>query len=436
MAVYKKKSVSSRKRRIKNAVTESIPMQKTPKKKTVNSTKKSSDTKYANKALKSPHLPNMRVVKGNKFKIKRRKLASIAVVLFAIIFVVIFALCTPTGLFEYIQNRVSLVGNGNGYPISLSSGGSLISVVQGNNHYISVTASSVDGYNNNGKLLFSYPHGYSYPVVKQSSERFILCSLGEKEYSVYNLNKQLFSGTASNNILAAAIAEDGTYAIATQSDSYSSQVVVYDKNNKQIYKWMCADYIINNVAISPDGNRIAVSVFNTKSGQFLSKLYILGYKSATPINLFEYENELIMSLNNAANSSFYAVFENNITFFKWSDLSNTAHSNEKKVFFARNSKNYALVVNGNEANKKDNEIVVYNGKGVQKHTFNFNEEIIDIALRGKYIYILSDRMIYIYNVSGELLNSTGCDFGVKRIVPIGKFSVATFTDSGIKKVIA
>lgn len=432
MALYKKKNVSSRKKKIKNAVTDNISMKKTPTRKTAN--KKLNDTEIIKKKDNPISSPKMKVIKGNKIKIKRRKLAGLAVFSFVIIFILIFALCTPTGLFEFFQNRVALLGNGSGYPVSLSSGGSLISVLQGNDHYISVTASSIDGYNNNGKLLFSYPHGYSHPVVKQSAERFLLCSLGENEYSVYNLNKQLFSSTTSNKILAAAIAEDGTYAIATQSDSYSSQVVIYDKNNKQIYKWMCADYIINNVAISPDGNRIAVSVFNTKSGKFLSKLYILGYKSATPINLFEYENELIMSINNAANSSFYTVFENNVTFYKWNDLKNTVYSGEKRVFFARNSKKYSLIVNGNEANNKDNEIVVFNGKGVQKNKFIFNEEIVDIALRGKYIYILGDRMIYIYNVGGELLNSIECEFGVKRIIPVGKFSVATFTDSSIKKV--
>lgn len=436
MAEYKKKSVSQRKKRIKNSVTEKIPMQKTPaakKRDTVNREKVVIKTPQKAKPARNTE---MKVVQGYKNKIKKRRLTVFGILGIVLIFVVVFALCLPTGLFEFFENRFALIGSGSGYPVSISSGGALVSTVQGKSHYIAVTAGSIDGYNNNGKLLFSYPHGYEYPVIKQSEERFMLYSIGDNEYSVYNLNKRLYSGTTDNKILAAAIAENGNYAVATQSDSYSSQVTVFDKNNKQIYKWMCADFIVNNVVLSPDGKNLAVSVFNTQSGKYLSKLYILGYNSATPKNLFEYEDEMIMSLSNAASSSFYAVFENSVTFYKWKDLSNSSVLTDKKVFFARNNKNYTVLVNGNEANKTDNEIVILNGKGEQKAEFAFSEEIIDIALRGKYIYILSDRMIYIYNVKGEVLNSVSCDFGVKRILPIASFSVATFTDNNIKKVTA
>lgn len=433
MAEYKKKSVRRRKKQVKNSVTEKIPMQKSPAPKRRETVKKESNAVRSPQKAKPTRNTVMKVIPGFKNKIKKRRRTSIMLIGAIVVFIVVFALCVPTGLFEFFENRIALIGSGR-YPLSISSGGSLVSTVQGKNHYIAVTASSIDGYNNNGKKMFTYPHGYEYPVVSQSQERFIVYGLGEKEYSVYNLNKQLFSFTADNKILAVAISDNGTYAVATQSDSYSSQVTVYDKNNKQIYKWMCADFIVNNVVLSPDGQRLAVSVFNTQAGEFLSKLYILGYKSATPINLFEYDDELIMSLSSAASGSFYAVFEDSITFYKWKDLSNTTVTTEKKVFFTRNSKSYTVLVNANEANKADNEIVVLNGKGKHKSKFVFSKEIIDVALRGKYIYILTDRMIYIYNIKGEELNSIACDFGVKRIVPISSFGIATFTDNNIRKV--
>ncbi len=433
MADYKKKRVSSRKRPIKNSVTEKIPMKKADGSK--NRTTIKNENANVGNSQKTKPMRNtvMKVIPGFKNKIKKRRYTTVSLIGAIIIFVVVFALCVPTGLFEFFENRIALFGNG-GYPVSLSSGGTLISTVQGKNYYIAVTAGSIDGYNNNGKSMFSYPHGYEYPVISRSQERFIVYGLGEKEYSIYNLNKQLYSATANNKILAAAISDNGYYAVATQSDSYSSQVTVYDKNNKQVYKWMCADYIVNNVELSPDGRRLAVSVFNTQEGKYISKLYILGYKSATPINLFEYEDEIILSLSTAASDSFYAVFDSNITFYKWKDLSNSTVITDKKVFFVRNTKNHTILVNANEANKADNEILVLNSKGKQKTKFIFSQEIIDIALRGNYIYILTDRKIYIYNVKGDALNTVTCDFGVKRIVPISSFGVATFTDNNIKKV--
>ena len=436
MAEYKKKNVGRFKKKIKNSVTDEIPMKK------ARTTSKNA-TQKAPKVKKEVSRPkfvpqerasnNMKVVRGNKFRIKRKRLLILGAISAVLLFVIIFAACTPTSMGEFLSNRFALVGKG-GYPISISNESTFISVEQGNDFYVTVNAGTIDGYSNKGKKIFTYPHGFEFPVVTQSAERFLVYSLGETQFSIHNLNKKLYSGTTDNNILACAISDNGTYAIATQSNSYSSQVIVYNKKNKRLFTWNCADYIINNVALSPNGKRLAVSVFNTRSGKYLSKLYVFEYDSADPINVFEYEDDMIMSLKNAGKSSFYAVFESKITFYKWKNLSNSSISGDKKVFFARNNKKHTIIATGNEANKSDNEIYVLTGKGVEKCKFNFNEEIIDIALRKNYVYILSDRVIYIYNVKGTLVKTLACDFGVKRIIPVGKFSVLTITDNNIKKI--
>ncbi len=430
MAEYRKKSFSARKRKIKNPVTEKIPMK----------TKSSESRKAVNPPEKakssyrqSIRRKNMRVIAGKKLKLKKKMLFAVISVL--IIFsVVLLSFSLPTGIIEYIENRVALSGNGEGYPHNFSSSGSLISVVKGNKQFTVVTPSDIVGYNNNGKKIFSYQHGFAYPIVKTSAERFVLYNQGGSEFSVYNLNKELFSGKTEKTILSADISDSGVYAIATQSDSYSSQVTVYNKNNKQIYKWMCADYTINNVTLSSDGKRLAVSVINTKSGKFISKLYILKYDAATPVNVIDFENELILSLNNHSSRQFYTVFDNKVIFKNWKNMSTNTYETDKSIFFVKNSSNFTLIVDGLLANKNENHITVCNKKGVIKSEFNFDKEIIDVAIQGKYIYILSDRNIYIYNTKGELLNSAECDFGIKNIIPISRFSVAAFKDKEIRKI--
>ncbi len=426
MAEYKKKDVGRRKRKVKNPVTEKIPMRTKASKEPKTAKPQKSST-----SVKTQHR-NMRVLVGKNLKNKRRfVISAFAVVL--ILSLIIFSFSLPTGVIDFVENRLALVGSGSGYPRTFSAGNSLVSVVQEDNNFIAVTPSNIEGYNHNGKTVFSYQHGFNYPIVKSSDERFILFNQGGTEFSVCNLKKELLQGSTEKTILTANISDSGVYAVATQSDSYSSQVTVYDKNNKQIYKWMCADYTINNVTISPNGRRIAVSVLNTKAGKFVSKLYILEYDSATPISVMEYD-ELILGLRCFGNGMFYAVFENKVEFFKWKNLSNAVYSTDKSVFFVENSNNRTVVVDGILANKNKNSITVLNKNGVVKNKFEFDKEIIDISIYGKYIYILSDRMIYIYNIKGELLNSVECDFGIKNIVPIGRFSVAALKDNEIRKI--
>lgn len=429
MAEYKKKSVGRRKRKAKNLVTEKIPM----KTKMPNNAKTEKPQNSNNKKVQSHPRKNFRILIGKNHKNKRLFVIS-AIAVLLILSVIVVSVALPTGIIEFIENRLALVGSGDGFPHNFSSGNSLISVVNGNNRFIAVTPSNIECYNNNGKTVFSYQHGFNHPIVKSSAERFILYSQGGTGFSVCNLKKELFDGNTEKTILTADISDNGVYAVATQSDSYSSQVTVYDKNNKQMYKWMCADYTINNVAISPNGHRLAVSVFNTESGRYVSKLYILEYDSATPVSVTDFEDELILSLECFGDNTFYAVFENKVEFYNWKKLSTTVYSTDKSVFFVKNSKDTTVIVDGISANKNKNGITVLNKKGVIKNNFDFEKEIIDVAIYGKYIYILSDRMIYIYNIKGERINSVECDFGIKNIVPIGRFSVATFKDNEIKKI--
>ena len=314
------------------------------------------------------------------------------------------------------------------------SGGSIVDVVQSDSFYTVVSSTNMEGYNNNGKLVFSYQHGYERPCLETSSTRMILFSQGQKEYAVYNFRKNLVTASTDNDILSAAVADNGYYALATQSDSYSSEVTVYNTKNELTFKWFCADYIINDVVFSPNGKNIAVSAFNASNGHFVSKLYILEFDSATPLKTFTFENDLLVSLSTVSNKSFCAVFSNHTDFFAWKKYETTSFSGDKSVTFLRTSGSNNIVVTGREGNKSDNTITVFNTKGEQKYSFDFGFEIVDITVIGKYIYILSDKQIYLYNVKGDLLNTQDCSFGITRIVPIKHHRVAALTDTTVSKI--
>lgn len=428
MAQYKKKHVKKHKSTIKNSI-EEIDMK--PKSRP-ESAKESSKNKVSKKT-KTPPPPKIKVIRGNKNKIRKKRLVMFSAVLLVICFIVGMAFILPTGIFDFLGNKFALIGEGNGYPVSLS-GGSIIDVVQSDGFFTTVSSTNIEGYNNNGKLVFSYQHGYERPCLESSSTRLLLFSQGQKEYAVYDFRKNLLSATADNNILSAAIADNGSYALATQSDSYSSEVAVYNKKNELIFKWFCADYIINDVVFSPNGKKIAISAFNALNGHFVSKLYILKFDSATPIKSFTFENDLILSLSSVSRKSFCAVFGNHTDFFTWRKFESTSFSGDKSVSFLRTSGSKNVIVTGREGNKSDNTVTIFNAIGEQKYSFDFSAEINDIAILGKYVYILSDKQIYLYNVQGDLLNKQDSSFGITRIIPIKHHRVAVLTDTSISKI--
>lgn len=427
MAEYKKKHVKKSRKAIKNSVEEIAMKPKSrPKREKGTSVKETAPVKTS-----AP--PKIKVIRGNKNKIRKKRFIFGFTAILIVCLIVAFTLFLPTCIYDFFANKISLIGSGSGYPVSLS-GGSIIDVVPSDGFYSIVSSTNLEGYNNNGKLIFSYQHGYERPCLETSSTRLILFSQGQKDYAVYNFRKNLITAETDNNILSAAVAENGSYALATQSDSYTSEVAVYNSKNEVIFKWFCADYIINDVVFSPNGKNIAVSAFNAVDGHFISKLYILNFESATPVKTFTFENDFITALESVSRKSFCAVFSGHTNFFNWKKYENTEFSSDKSVAFVRTATSNSIIVTGREGNKSDNTITVFDSAGAQKYSFDFTYEITDIAVLGKYIYILSDRQIYFYNIKGDLLNIQDCSFGIGRIVPIKHHRVAALTDTTVSKI--
>lgn len=430
MAEYKKKKVKRTKKAIKNSFVEEIPMKPSTKKSPKKEVKETASQPKKKAKPTSVRQKQIKVISGNKLMLKKRNKKIAAIVALLITAVVLISIILPTGILDAFRNSVALIGKGLGYDVKLS-GTSLSNVVDLGDSYIAVTPTDIVGFNHSGKTIFSYLHGYDIPIIEASSSRFLVYGQGEKNYTVYNLADALFEGEASNEILAADIARNGTFAIASLSDSYTSQVTVYDKNNENIYTWFCADYIINNVLLDNDGNTLVLSAFNAQNGEYVSKLYVIKFDSATPIRVFDYK-DIILSLSSENSSSFGAVFESGIEYFSWRNFANTSNGFENNISFFESTNQHSIAVTSRNANKGDNTISVYNYRGVEKHKFNFSSEIIDISMRGRYIYILSSNKVSVYNYKGVCVKTYDIAQGANFVIPIGNMKCAVCSDTHIK----
>ncbi len=322
MPEYKRKNVKKRRRNIKNAISEDIVMQK--------SNKKTSGDEDSSQS--TPKSKKISVIRGNKIKKRQKRFITLlACGALALIFVII-SLFTPTGIIESVVNFSASLKFGNDYPVKLS-GGTLINTESQGNHLFLVSTTNFECFNNNGKNIFSYQHGYQSPIASVSEARTLLYDQSGKNYSVYNLNRELTNGQTENEILCANISRNGYYAIATLSDSYSSQVAVYNTKNENVFTWLCSNYIINSVTLAPNGKTLAVSAFSADDGAFVSKVYVLKYDSATPVAEYNY-NGLILGLNKSGTKGFTCVLENSVDFITWRKFKCSTFSTEDNILIS------------------------------------------------------------------------------------------------------
>ncbi len=373
----------------------------------------------------------MKVVKGRKIE-NKRKLKVGAVAVSAILVVVIFLqLILPAGIIEGIKLTVAVMGRGS-YPIELESTETINTISRGS-YYFVLSNNNVYAFNNSGKRLFSYTHGYEKPVLKVSASRSMVFEQGGNEALIFDINGLKSTVQTEKTIVTGAVSDSGAYALVTVSDKYASAVSVYSKKDKIIYEWFSAEDTVNNVALNKNGKKLAVSTFNSNAGQYKSKIYVLNFKSATPEYTETLENSLIYTIDTAFANNFCVVSENGVKFIKWRKYEGTEYKNEYKTAFFRSSKNRYVVVFNRASDKTDNRIAVFSKKGKLTAEFQYKGTVSDIAVLGEYIYCMSDTEITMLNKKGEVLRKGSYGFGAIRLNVSSTDTVIVITDNKIEK---
>ena len=422
MAEYKKRRVDHFKRpprpkRIKHTepVLEEIPMSEERKKEK----KKPSPTQ------------KMRVIKGKKTERKRR-LHGMALAAGILIFSIVLAhIILPCGILENIRNGLTLIGTG-GYPIELESTDT-IQAVSGGSYYYALTNNELIAFSNSGKKIYSVAHGFENPILKTSATRALLFSQSGHELSVRTLFEQVGQLKTEESIITADIADSGVYAVAIRSPGYAATVQVYDKDNKLLYEWNSAVEMINTIAVSPNGKKIAVAAFQSVGGAYQTKLQILNFKSATPEFEKTLSGEALYELS-AFSKGFFAVGKNRVDFYEWSGGRNTEYSNEYDLSFFKKGRGEAAAVFTRASDKTDTKMVIFSKKGEKKSEFEFRGAVSDIQIANGHIYCISDNQVSLIDGTGAIIRSAQCKFGARKIAPINMNFAAVFSDQEIEKV--
>lgn len=429
MAEYKKKTA---KKRTTKKVTRQTP------KKTVRDrnddivmrpvTKRThTDPQKNSKQTKSEN--GFRVVLGTKFLEQKKRILIFSIVFILLLAVVIFSALTPTGPFEFFQNKLLSLGNGS-YPATIS-GNELLNANSADSLTYTLTDTHAEIYNKSGKELFSRQHEFNSPSLSVSSQRALIYDRGGKQLYVYNHSDVVHDIKLKNNIYCAAIGRNGSFAVATKSTGYASQVTVYNKNAKTKFIWYSSDELINAVTLSNNGRRIAVSTVDVVGGHYKSKVYVFKFSSANPIYTLEYD-DVVYSLETVSSSRFVVITNSSVDYVKWNKGDKLQIENKYSLnVFRHGVGSVCAVVTGNNSS---NNILVLNKRGEQLASFDFDGPVSDITVYKKTIFILSDCYLFSFDFEGKELSPMKNLSSYGRIFALDKNSVVALGNFGLDKI--
>ncbi len=131
-----------------------------------------------------------------------------------------------------------------------------------------------------------YSSGRYILAAEEGGTHAILCAGGKIKHEIHTDAK----------IISGAVNARGVFALVTEERGYKGMVRVYATNGKVLYTWHSAAQNILSVALSADGQNLAVAVVNMQDLSQLCTVLRFNLKKTTPESLSVGDENLVANL--------------------------------------------------------------------------------------------------------------------------------------------
>lgn len=373
---------------------------------------------------------NLHIIKGKKQRNKRKKAILAIIVVSVILLSVLLAVLIPTGIFDGFEVFFSTLGFSS-YPSEIS-GSELLQLSEQERCFFTLSDTSLQSFSNTGKNISSFLHGYSAPLMSVSDNRCLLYDQGKNSLSLYNAKKFLFSLETEFQIFTADISDNGTFAVTTKSEEYTSMVTVYSKNGDKIYEWFNPDEILSSVKLSSNGKYFALSGIKAVNGEYKSTVYIISVGNSAPDISYDYDG-YVYDIVGFDGKKFAVVTAEKTDVIDFSDHTVVSLSSDYFIQAVRCTNSRICIASAIDPDSAEYNFDVYDKTGTLKYKFKISSNVKDYKIYGNDIVILCDNKIYYVDKNGIITKQGDCDFGMKCILPVGKNYAVTASDNNLIK---
>jgi len=338
---------------------------------------------------------------------------------------------------ETIHTALANMGGTGGFPIDVSGKNVLESKGQGRNTVV-LTDTGVLSYNSAGKEIYNRQHSFSNPALEVSGGRALIFDRGGKEISMETSGKTLFKRKFENNILNAAISENGNYAVVTESAGYEAAMYVYDRDNAPTpFTWFSYDNYVVALGISPDGKKAAVAGIRAEEGDIISTVFVFDFTQKNPIAQFDYPDTIFVSVRFKDNSTICAVGDNLCSLIDIHDSSKKhrdySYGDAQLYSFDNTAAGGTVLYISGYQDFKPGQIILLGNDGEQKAEINLPEKANRLALGSKgEIIALTNSVVTRYGADGKQDGSQQLDSAQVNILALGPNLISIGTDVILK----
>lgn len=353
-----------------------------------------------------------------------RTIKLVAVIVVVLLLIILaaaqFGGVTFSTINDNIRTAIAGIGSGEGYPYRMN-GVEIWDADITSSDLILVYDDTVKVLDSTAKELSNSPHTYDHPVMSSNSGRALIYDVGAKTFRVQAKTRVLYEKELPYMILTGAMGKDGTVAIGSRAKDAQSMLTVYNTKAEELFVWKCAKENIISCDVSDNGKLFAVTVLGVDNGSVYSKVYIFSKQSEEPKATFEYLDSAVSSVQFLSNETLF-VFGNNVCeVIKGDEVKekiDVSVNTPYKLYISDN--NTAVVVLSKYSSTTQKIIKVYDKSGSELFTQEINGMVKSVSTDGKYVGVLTDEKVWIYNRKGEQIGVADVNTDAEKVMVAGR----------------
>ncbi|MBE6789512.1 MAG: hypothetical protein E7539_07655 [Ruminococcaceae bacterium] len=325
---------------------------------------------------------------------------SILIILLALVVMVIVNRdrLTPEAISQWLEGSISAGGEGEGFPVNLPSG-ETVSLLSAGSNIALTNQTNVYFYSPRGKRLRNVQHSCKNVQSKAAGNNLLVYSVGANTVRVETNTKTAVSMTTDNPITTGAISKNGRFALSTESDVYTSEMKVYDKNGNAVFKWTPSGAVITSLALSDDGHYVAAATVYTKGGKIMSGIYLFTTGKSEALLSYNIEDEIVRSLYCDKNSVRVITDSRAFCVDKKGELKGNISFEEKKLIGIDETQNGNLLVFRDVNDPSKSVLTVINQNAEVTAEASVPHAVKAVACGGDDVFMITDELLLCYEAS-------------------------------------
>lgn len=379
--------------------------------------------------------------KGKRKKKNALRKPVIVISALALAFAAVFAVGSLFGAmpFSGISARVRayISGDGGGaFPIHISAVNTLDADSCGGGFYV-LSDTDIKLYDCAGVCKLTKEHGFTSPAVSTGEYATFVYDRSGTDYLLIKKDKVVSEGKSKDGNILTAAAGNGKRAFAVRSANATSSLYVTDRADKDVFIWNCAYGHIISVALSGNGKNVASASVSAVDGDVVSAVHIFGFDYSEELFTHTFEGEAVLRIKYLTGKLLYIFTDRGIYTVKGNkELTAVKNYYSSELGFYSDSDNgvsaLALTKYGGS---NLCELYVCGKRGQELFSKEIEADVSCVHTNGKYVFLLADKSVLVYNLKGELLNEIKSDMRFDSIFANGGYVYLRSSDK-IERVYA